>query len=70
MLLLGGANPVDAGITADRLVEWINANDLEELVRRVLTHPVAVQYTESLATTTHALLRMHINTVTLFHHER
>lgn len=64
MLLLGGADPVDAGIATDRLVEGIDADDFEELVCRVLTHPVTVEYTEGLATATHALLQIQLFTFT------
>ena len=34
------ADPVGLGVTADGLVEWINQDDLKELVSRVLAHPV------------------------------
>lgn len=50
------ADPLDFWITTNGLVEWIHADDLVVLVRRVLGHPVAVQHTQCLAATSNTFL--------------
>lgn len=50
------ADPLDFWITTNGLVERIHADNLVVLVCRVLRHPVAVQYTQRLATTSNTLL--------------
>jgi len=49
-------DPVDAGITADGLVLWVNKDDLVVLVGRILVDPVRVEDTQVSATTTDTLL--------------
>jgi hypothetical protein len=44
--VLGGANPVDAGVTGDGLVGGVDHDDLEELEGGVLTNPVGVEHAE------------------------
>jgi len=51
-----GDDPVDAGITADSLVLWVNENDFVVLVGRVLVDPVRVEDSQVGATTTDTLL--------------
>lgn len=46
VLVDGVRDPVDSGIAADCLVERIDADDLEELVARILVDPVGVENTE------------------------
>ena len=58
MLHDGLGDPVDLGVAADSLVEGINHDDLEVLVRRILTDPVRAQDAESLKTTSNTFLRM------------
>jgi hypothetical protein len=41
-------DPVDLGISADRLVEGINEDHLEVLVGGILTNPVGAQHPETL----------------------
>jgi len=41
-------DPVDLGISADRLVERINEDHLEVLVGGILTNPVGAQHPETL----------------------
>lgn len=48
-------DPVDAGITADRLVLRVNENDLEIFVRGILVDPVGVQHSEIGATASDTL---------------
>lgn len=58
MLHDGLGDPVDLGVAADSLVERIDHDDLEVLVRRILTNPVRAQDTESLKTTANTFLRL------------
>jgi hypothetical protein len=53
--VLAGADPVDAGVSADCLVLGINEDDFEELEGGVLANPVRVEDTEvgALAANTH-----------------
>ena len=44
-----GDDPVDTGVTTDGLVLWVNQDDFEVLVRRVLADPVRVEHTEGAA---------------------
>lgn len=55
-------DPVGLGVAADGIVEGVDQDDLEELVGRVLTHPVGVQNTETAATTPDTFL-VHRKTV-------
>mmetsp|Transcript_83651 Transcript_83651/g.179323 ORF Transcript_83651/g.179323 Transcript_83651/m.179323 type:complete len:230 (+) Transcript_83651:113-802(+) len=50
------ADPVDARVVTDDLVEWIHHDHLEPLVRSVLPHPVRVQHAEASALPADALL--------------
>ncbi len=50
------ADPVDAGIAADGLVEGVNKDDLVVLVGGVLGNPVRVQHTERGDQAAHTLL--------------
>ena len=50
------ADPVDLGVTAHGLVEGVDHDHLEELVGGVLSHPVGVQHTQTLAFTAGTLL--------------
>ena len=54
--LLGGADPVDAGVASDGLVGGIDHDDLEELEGGVLTDPVGVEHAEVGAESADALL--------------
>ena len=47
VLVSGVADPVDAGIVTDGVVEGIDEDDFEPLVGRVLSNPVGVEDTES-----------------------
>jgi hypothetical protein len=51
-------DPVDLGVATNSLVEGIDHDDLEVLVRRILTDPVRAQDTESLKTTSNTFLRI------------
>jgi hypothetical protein len=48
-------DPVDARITTDSLVLWVDENDLEVLVGRILVDPVCVENTQVRAATTDTL---------------
>ena len=50
------ADPVDAGVAADRLVAGVDKDDLEELVGGILVNPVRVEDTEVSAATANTLL--------------
>ena len=50
------ADPVDLGVAAHGLVEGVDHDHLEELVGGVLSHPVGVQHTQTLAFTAGTLL--------------
>ena len=50
------AQPVDLGVTADRLVEGVHHDHLEELVGRVLRNPVRVEDPQSFAFSASTLL--------------
>ena len=56
MLLDGSAHPVDLGITTDGLVVRIDHDNLEVLVGGVLTHPVRVENSQALNTSSDTLL--------------
>ena len=56
VLVNGVDDPVDPSITADGLVLWVNEDDLEVLVGRVLVDPVGVQDTQVGATASNTLL--------------
>lgn len=49
-------DPVVTSISSDSLVRWINKNDFEILVSRVLVNPVRVQDSQVGGTTTNSLL--------------
>jgi len=49
-------DPVDASITADGLVLWVDEDDLEVLVGRVLVNPVGVEDAQVGTTATDTLL--------------
>ena len=49
-------DPVDAGVTADGLVLWVDEDDLVVLVGAVLVDPVAVQHAQVGGTATDTLL--------------
>jgi hypothetical protein len=53
----GITDPVDARVVADDFVHRIHADNLEVLIRSILVDPIAVEYTQSSASTTHTLLR-------------
>ena len=53
--LLGGADPVDAGISSNGLVVGVTHNAFEELVGGILTNPVGGEDTEVGATTADTL---------------
>jgi hypothetical protein len=44
-----GDNPVDSGVPTDGLVLWVDQDDFEVLVGRVLADPVRVEHTEGAA---------------------
>ena len=46
VFVLGGDDPVDAGISSDGLVGRVDKDDLEEFVGSVLTNPVGVEHSE------------------------
>jgi hypothetical protein len=50
------ADPVDTRIVTDSGVVWIDKNDFEELLARVLTNPIRVEHTQVSATATDTLL--------------
>lgn len=52
MLVSRVTDPVDLGISSDSFVEWIDADDLEELEGGILSDPVTAQDTESLSDAT------------------
>jgi len=43
MLVLGGDDPIDAGISADSLVGWVDHDDFVEFEGSILTNPVGVE---------------------------
>ena len=43
MVVLGGDDPVDAGVASDGLVGWVHEDDLKELEAGILTNPVGVE---------------------------
>jgi len=49
-------DPLDVWVATDRLVVGIYADDLKELVRRVLTYPVAVKHAQSTTLAANTLL--------------
>ena len=53
--VLAGADPVDAGVSADSLVLGVNEDNFVELEGSILTNPVGVKDTEvrALAANTH-----------------
>jgi hypothetical protein len=55
-LVDGVDDPIDAGISADGLVLWVDENDLEVLVRSVLVDPVRIEHTKIGSTATDTLL--------------
>lgn len=56
VVLLGGADPVDAGVSADSLVGWVHHHDFVELERGVLSNPVRVEHAQVRALTGNTLL--------------
>ena len=56
VLLLGLSEPVEARVTADSVVLRVDEDDLEELICRVLVHPVRVEDAERGNGATDALL--------------
>ena len=54
--LLGGDDPVDAWVSSDGLVGWIDKDDFVELEGGVLTNPVGVENTEVGALASNSLL--------------
>lgn len=56
VLVYGGDDPVDAGITADGLVLGIDKDDFVVFVGRILVNPVGVQYTQIGTTTANTFL--------------
>jgi hypothetical protein len=56
VLMDGSNDPVDARIAADGLVLWVDEDDFEVLVGRVLVDPVGVQDTQVGAATADTLL--------------
>ena len=50
------ADPVDAGISTDGLVEGVYEDDLKPLVYGVLSNPVRVEYTETSQSATSSVL--------------
>merc|ERR1719411_1789333 len=49
VLVHGLAQPVDARVATDRLVRRIHHDDLKELVRGILSHPVRVENAQATA---------------------
>merc|ERR1719198_1193889 len=45
----GVADPVDAGVVTDALVEWVHHHNLKPLVHGILSNPVGVQDTQATA---------------------
>ena len=56
MSVLGGDNPVDAGIATDGLVGWVDHDDFKELEGGVLTAPVSIEHAEVAALAGNTLL--------------
>jgi len=56
VLHLDGADPIDAGVTADGLVGWVDEDDLVELEAGILTNPVRVEGAQVRALAGDALL--------------
>jgi hypothetical protein len=56
VLVNWGDDPVDASITTDGLVLWVDEDDFVVLVGRVLVDPVGVENSQVGATTTNTLL--------------
>ena len=56
MLLHGVHDPVDLGVTPDGGVGHVHHDHLEVLVGGVLAHPVGVEDTETLQSTTNTFL--------------
>lgn len=57
VLVYGVTYPVGGWVSSDRLVGWIDEDDLEELVGWVLAHPVWVQNSQGTASATNTLLK-------------
>jgi hypothetical protein len=55
-LVDGGADPVDAGIAADRLVVGVDEDDFVVLVDTILVNPVGVQDTKPSTATSNTFL--------------
>ena len=49
-------DPVDAGVSSNGVVRWVDGNDLKVLVHTVLVDPVAVQDSQVSALLAHSLL--------------
>jgi hypothetical protein len=58
VLVDGGDDPVDASVVTDGIVLGINQDDLEVLVGRILSNPVAVENTEVSASTANLALSL------------
>lgn len=63
MLGVGLTDPLDLGVTADGLVEWVHHDHLVELVGGILGHPIAVQHTQFWAIASNALLQQRIKII-------
>ena len=56
VLMFGGDDPVDSGISSDGLVEGVHKHYLEEFIGSVLADPVRVQYSQILCSSTDSVL--------------
>merc|ERR1711870_220350 len=57
LLVLARHDPVDAWVTSDSFVGWVDENDFVELETGVLTNPVRVEHAEVRALAADTLLR-------------
>ena len=53
-------DPLDAKVSSDSFMEWINEDNLEEFVRRIFTNPVGIQDPQGPTVAASALLGQEI----------
>mmetsp|Transcript_8537 Transcript_8537/g.31266 ORF Transcript_8537/g.31266 Transcript_8537/m.31266 type:complete len:95 (-) Transcript_8537:455-739(-) len=53
----GGAYPVDAGITSNDFVHWIDHDYFIVLIHRILVQPIGIEHTKSTTTPSSAFFR-------------
>lgn len=55
VLMFIAGDPVDSGISSDGLVEWVNKDNLIELVGSILTNPIGVENSEILCSSSNSV---------------